>query len=150
MVQKRKQYKRSLYNSLVNSFILKGKKKTAKTIIDNTMLNLCRSLNTSIIRLLFSVYFKLDSFIEIKQVKIKRRTYTIPFAVSYIRRIYLILKKIKGATKSDKRKIPTSEKLKSELNNVLSASSNSKAIKLLKSNQVLVRSSQANTHFRWK
>jgi hypothetical protein len=32
----------------------------------------------------------------------------------------------------------------------LSASSNSKAIKLLKSNQVLVRSSRANTHFRWK
>ena len=148
MVQKRKQYKKTLYNSFVNSFILKGKKRTAKTIIDKTMLNLCQSLGTSIVRLIFIIHLKLDSFVEIKHVKIKRRTYTIPFAVSYPRRLYLILKKLKNVLKLDKRKISISEKLQFELHNVLTVSGNSKSLKLLKGNQALVKSSRANTHFR--
>jgi len=150
MVQRKKQHKKTLYNSFINSFILRGKKKTAKTIIDTTLLKLCQNLNTSIVKLLFNVYFKLDYFVEIKQVKIKRRAYTIPFAISYDRRIYLIIKKIKNITHSDKRKVSLSEKLKLELYNILRASNNSKSIKLLKNNQVQARGSRSNIHFRWK
>lgn len=150
MVQKKKQIKKTLYNSFVNNFILKGKKKTAKSLIDITLLNLSRSSNTSLVQLLFKIYFNLDYFIEIKQVKIKRRTYTIPFAISYSRRIYLIIKKIKSAVNSDKRKIPFSEKLKFELYNILNLTNTSKALKLVKTNQSLVRSSRSNIHFRWK
>ena len=71
MVQKKKQIKKTLYNSFVNNFILKGKKKTAKSLIDITLLNLSRSSNTSLVQMLFKIYFNLDYFIEIKQVKIK-------------------------------------------------------------------------------
>lgn len=150
MVQKKKQVKKTLYNSFINNFILKGKKKTAKSIIDNTLLNLSRGSKHSLIQLLFKVYFNLDYFIEIKQVKIKRRTYTIPFSINYNRRIYLIIKKIKGAVNSDKRKISFCEKLKFELSSILKLTAASKALKMVKSNHSLVRSSRSNIHFRWK
>lgn len=150
MVQRKKQFKKTLYNSFVNNFVLGGKKKLAKNIIDNTFLNLSKNLRVSIVQLLFRVYLKLDCFVEIKHVKIKRRKYTIPFAVNYSRRIYLIIKKIKNSTKSDKRRINFSEKLKIELYNIINFQSSSKAIKSSKAQQALVKSSRSNIHFRWK
>jgi len=102
------------------------------------------------VKLLFNIYLKLDYFIEIKQVKIKRRTYTIPFSISYSRRIYLIIKKIKSATESTKRKTSFSENLKVELYNILKLSNNSKALKLLRNNQAQSKTSRSNIHFRWK
>ena len=150
MVPKKKQYKKTLYSSLVNSFISQGKKKTAKSIVDITLIKLCKSLGISIIKLLFNIYFKLDYFVEIKQVKIKRRTYSIPFAITYNRRVYLIIKKIKSAIQSSKKKTTFSENLKLELYNILKLSNNSKALKLLKNNQLQSRTSRSNIHFRWK
>lgn len=150
MELKKKQYKKTLYNSLVNSFILKGKKKIAKGIIDVTLLALSKSLGISLIKLLFNIYLKLDYFIEIKQVKIKRRTYTIPFAISYNRRIYLIIKRIKSALESAKRKTSVSDNLKVELYNIIKMSNNSKALKLLRNNQSQSKTSRSNIHFRWK
>lgn len=150
MVLKKKQYKKTLYNSLVNSFILRGKKKKAKSIIDITLLSLSKSMGVSLIKLLFDIYLKLDYFIEIKQVKIKRRTYTIPFAISYNRRIYLIIKKIKMAAESAKRRTSFSSNLKVELYNILKMSNNSKALKLLRTNQIQSKTSRSNIHFRWK
>jgi ribosomal protein S7 len=147
---RKKQYKKTLYNSFVNSFILKGKKKIAKNIIDGTLLSLSKSTGISLVKLLFNIYLKLDYFIEIKQVKIKRRTYTIPFSISYSRRIYLIIKKIKSATESTKRKTSFSENLKVELYNILKLSNNSKALKLLRNNQAQSKTSRSNIHFRWK
>ena len=147
---RKKQYKKTLYNSFVNSFILKGKKKRAKNIIDGTLLSLSKSTGISLVKLLFNIYLKLDYFIEIKQVKIKRRTYTIPFSISYSRRIYLIIKKIKSATESTKRKTSFSENLKVELYNILKLSNNSKALKLLRNNQAQSKTSRSNIHFRWK
>ena len=150
MVLKKKQYKKTLYNSLVNSFILRGKKKKAKSIVDITLLSLSKSMGVSLIKLLFDIYLKLDYFIEIKQVKIKRRTYTIPFAISYNRRIYLIIKKIKMAAESAKRRTSFSSNLKVELYNILKMSNNSKALKLLRTNQIQSKTSRSNIHFRWK
>lgn len=147
---RKKQYKKTLYNSFVNSFILKGKKKTAKNIIDGTLLSLSKSTGISLVKLLFNIYLRLDYFIEIKQVKIKRRTYTIPFSISYNRRIYLIIKKIKSATEATKRKTPFSDNLKIELYNILKMSNNSKALKLLKNNHAQSKTSRSNIHFRWK
>lgn len=150
MVLKKKQYKKNLYNSFINSFILKGKKKIAKSIIDGTLFSLSKSTGISLVKLLFNIYLKLDYFIEIKQVKIKRRTYTIPFSISYNRRIYLIIRKIKSATESTKRKTSFSENLKVELYNILKLSNNSKALKLLRNNQAQSKTSRSNIHFRWK
>jgi ribosomal protein S7 len=150
MELKKKQYKKTLYNSFVNSFILKGKKKKAKSIVDGTLFSLSKSTGISLVKLLFNIYLKLDYFIEIKEVKIKRRTYTIPFSISYSRRIYLIIKKIKSATESIKRKTSFSENLKVELYNILKLSNNSKALKLLRNNQAQSKTSRSNIHFRWK
>jgi ribosomal protein S7 len=150
MVQKKKQFKKTLYNSFINNFILEGKKKTAKGIVDTALLTLSTGSNLSLVQLLFKVYFNIDYFIEIKQVVIKRRTYTVPFSIIYNRRIYLIIKKIKNAINLDKRKISLPEKLKFELYNILNLSSSSRALKMVKKNQSLVRSSRSNIHFRWK
>jgi ribosomal protein S7 len=150
MEQRKKQHKKTLYTSFLNNFILKGKKGVTKKSVDNGLSKLCQGLSISIIKMLFQIYTKLDYFIEIKQVKIKRRTYTIPFSITYNRRIYLILKKIKAAIKLDRRQIAFSEKLRFELYNILNFPRNSGAIKLLKNHQALLRSSRSNIHFRWK
>lgn len=147
---KKKHYKKTLYTSLINNFTLNGKKKLAKNIIDTTLSSLCKNLGVSIIKLLFKLFLKLDNFVEIKQVKIKRRTYTIPFAIKYNRRVYLIIKKIKIATELIHRKTAFSENLKLELYNILKMSNNSKAFKLLKDNQAQSKTSRSNIHFRWK
>jgi len=150
MVKKKRQFNKTLYSCFINMFILKGKKKTIKDIIDLSLINLTQLLNISVVRLFFRLYYILDYYIEIKQVKIKRRTYTVPFSITYDRRIYLIIKKIKNALNSDKRKTSFSDKLKFELNNILSFSRGSKSLKLIKNNRILMRNSRSNIHYRWK
>lgn len=150
MVQKEKQFRKNLYRSFVNNFIIQGNKKSSKNFIDNTLTSVAKLLNVSTTKLLFKLYFKLDSFVEIKQVKIKRRSYTIPFGVNYNRRIYLIIKKIKNSVRLDTRKVSSFEKLKTELYTLLKSRRNSRSLKLLKANQKLIRVSRSNIHFRWK
>ena len=115
MVQKQTNYKKTLYYSFLNVFIKKGKKQKAKKLIDNTFFQLCKSFSISSIKILFTIYYKLDYFIEIKQVKIKRRVHVVPFSIIYERRIYLILKKVIGSINMDKRKVCLSEKLRTEI-----------------------------------
>lgn len=149
MVQK-KQVKKNIYTSFVNSFISKGKTFLAKKIVNDSFQSLSKIMGVTSISLLISIYNRLDASVEIKRVKIKRRTYTIPFTVNYSRRIYLIIKKIKDAVRSDNRKINTTEKLKIELHSLFNTSQQSRAIKSLKQNQTQIRTSRSNIHFRWK
>lgn len=150
MVQKKKCYKTNFYKRILNNFILKGKKVVVKNLFDKTLTDVAKILKISTLKLLFKIYLKLNSFIEIKRVNIKRRSYVIPFSVPYSRRVYLIAKRLKTSIRSDKRKISYYEKLKSEIYNLFLMKLNSRSLKLLKSNQTQIRVSRSNIHFRWK
>lgn len=150
MVQKKKCYKTNFYKRILNNFILKGKKVVVKNLFDKTLTDVAKILKISTLKLLFKIYLKLNSFIEIKRVNIKRRSYVIPFSVPYSRRVYFIAKRLKTSIRSDKRKISYYEKLKSEIYNLFLMKLNSRSLKLLKSNQTQIRVSRSNIHFRWK
>ena len=74
-----------------------------------------------------------NTFVEVKKIRIKRSTHIVPFPITFKRKSYLIIKWLIEAIKEDTRKISTSEKLSSELINVLKKSS-SKALQKKKLN----------------
>lgn len=145
MVQKNK----TLYSNFVNSFIKKGKIKQAKLIVDSTFLTLSKKYNISSNNLVIRIFKKLRIFIETKKVRIKRRTYVIPFPVGLNRRRYLVLTWIRSALREDRRRISISEKLVTELTGLFSRNANSKALKHLSLNSSQAVSSRSNVHYRW-
>lgn len=149
MVLKKNNYKKNLYLSLLNIFLKCGKKNSIKKIFDSVLLNSSHNLRISPILLILKIYFRLDNILEIKEVRIKRRKYRIPFSSNYNRRIYLSSKQIKQSIDVDKRKISLSVKLSQELINIILVK-NSRAIKAKKSNLLLVKNSRSNIHFRWR
>ena len=141
--------KQTLYYNFVNSFINCGNRRVARSIIDTLFLLLSQNLSLPVNILIVRVYLGLNSFIEVKSVKIKRRTYNIPFSMNFDRRLYLILKWIKNAILCDKRRLPTVKKLYLELISLLSFNNISKSLKLKENNRLQAISNRANLHFRW-
>lgn len=149
MEQKLVVNKKNLYNKFLNFFIKKGKKVKVKSILDVTFLKMSQLYTYPINTLLLKTFVKLNSFLEIKNVKKNRRSRLIPFSISLSRRSYIALKWLKRSVVNDKRKISFSEKLKSEIINLnfKSKQSNSLSFKNINIKQALAN--RANIHFRW-
>jgi len=137
-----------LYNKLVGSIFKNGKRSKGKCVFDFALFSVVQKLKIPFNQLLLKIFLKLNSYIEIKSIKIRKKTHFIPFPTNYKRRIYLAVKWIIKATFEDKRKLKFSEKLSSEILNLIKNKS-SKALKLKRNNFQKALSSRSNLHFRW-
>lgn len=149
MEQKLAINKKNLYNKFLNFFIKKGKKVKIKSLLDLTLFKMSQRYIYPINTLLLKTFVKLNSFLEIKNVKKNRRARLIPFSVSLSRRSYIALKWIKKAISSDKRKLSFSEKLKVEITNLNFKPKQSNALSLKSVNTKQALANRANIHFRW-
>ena len=102
----------------------------------------------SLHKILLKLFLKLNSFVEIKKVRIKRSSHFVPFSITLKRRSYLIIKWLMQAILEDKRKISMSEKLFTEIQNTI-GNIPSKSIKLRNSNVSQALANRSNIHFRW-
>ena len=137
-----------LYNKFVGFITKKGKKPKAKFIFDSALFSVTQKLKIPLNKLLLKIFLKLNSYIEIKTIKIRKTAHLVPFPTNYKRRIYLVIKWIVTAAIEDKRKLNFSKKLSLEIFNLIKNKS-SKALKIKKKNFSQALINKSNLHFRW-
>ena len=139
---------KNLYNKIVNFFIKDGNKVKASKIVSLAFLKVSKKTGLSFDEISSKLFIRLNSFVEIKKVRVRRSFHMVPFPISHKRSTYLIIKWLVQAIKEDTRKLPMSEKLATEIHGtIVNQSSKSLEIKNLNVSQVLAN--RANVHFRW-
>lgn len=141
-------FNNKIYNKFLGTLIKKGKKSKVKKIFDFALKKVAKKTKKSINFLLYETIRNLTTRVELKRVKFRRSSHLIPFLISRSRQIYLALRWILSAVKTDKKKTSLSNKLSIEIfkivNHVSCASLNAK---LLNNSQAYLN--RSNTHFRW-
>lgn len=140
--------KSSLYLKLLGALIKKGHKLKAKKIIDNAFLYVGSINSVPLDQLLLKLFLTLNTFVETKTLSIKRRSYTIPFAISLKRRIYLAISWLLKAVSENKKRFPFALKLGMEIHSILKSKS-SAALRYKKLNNKQAILNRANIHYRW-
>lgn len=80
-------------------------------------------------KLFLQIFIKLNSFVEVKNVRVRRASHLVPFSINLKRRSYLILKWLTTAVKEeDTQQNSMVEKLYLEVNNLIQ-NTQSKALK---------------------
>ena len=138
----------NLYSKFLGFLIKKGNKVVAKQIINNAFLIASKSTKLSLQFLLLKLFLKLNSFVEVKRVRIRRSSHVVPFAINFKRRLYLIIKWIMNAVHQDKRQVSMQHKLAFEIINIIK-NLPSKSLKLKEANITQALANRSNAHFRW-
>jgi small subunit ribosomal protein S7 len=139
---------KNLYNKIINFFTKKGNKVKATNLVNGAFDKVSKSTGLSFNEILTKLYLKLNSFVEIKKIKVRRGFHLVPFPISHKRSTYLMIKWLLQAIKNDNRKVPVSDKLFLEINQTISSSS-SKSLDIKNSNITQVLANRSNIHFRW-
>jgi ribosomal protein S7 len=138
----------NLYKKLLGFLIKKGNIFKAKKVLDSTFLIVSKKTEFSTHAAIVALFRKLNSFVEVKRVRVRRRFVLVPFPICSKRRSYLIVKWIMYATRRVKRRCPFSEKLARELISILKGSP-SGTTRLRQANFSIALANRSNTHFRW-
>ena len=139
---------KNLYNNFLGFLIKKGNKIGAKNILTTAFLMVSKKTGYSLQTLILKIFLKLNSFVEVKRVRVKRSSHLVPFSIRVKRRSYLIIKWLMQAVKEDTRKVSMSEKLFVEISNTIKKSP-SRSVKLRNFNISQALSNRSNIHYRW-
>jgi ribosomal protein S7 len=139
---------KSLYYKFLGFLIKKGSKNSAKKTLDSAFLTVSKKTGLSLQSLILQVFFKLNSFVEVRKVRVKRSSHVVPFSIGLKRRSYLIIKWLALAASEDKRKVSLSEKLADEVLTLVKGSA-SKSLKLKEITLAQALVNRSNAHFRW-
>jgi small subunit ribosomal protein S7 len=139
---------KSVYNLFLGVLTKKGKKSTAKKILDTSLSNI--SLKGQIP---LSIFFrkcleKMSIPLEIKQVRRGKQFYTVPFIMRQKRQRFLTIKNLVFNLRQDKTSIPFHSKLSNELANIY-LDRHSKVILQNKAVILDALKNKANRHYRW-
>lgn len=145
-VAKKQEYK-NVYTKFLGSLIKKGNKNAAKHILDSSFINVSQKHKIPLHRVFSKIFSKLTCHLEMKTVRMRRNTHSVPFPTRSGRQDFLKIKWILKAVKEDTRKVAFSEKMSIELLDVL-INKKSKVLmqKKLMNKQALLN--RANVHFR--
>jgi ribosomal protein S7 len=110
---------KNLYNKFIGFLIKKGNKIGAKNIVNHAFLNVSKKTGLPLHVVLLKLFLKLNSFVEVKRVRVQRSSHLVPFSIRLKRRSYLIIKWLMQAVKEDTSKVSMSEKLVFEIFNTL-------------------------------
>lgn len=139
----------NLYNKFFKFFIKSGKSQKIQVLIEMVFFDISKKTKISPFSILLNIFKLLNTYIEVRAIKRRRRTHLVPFSVGYKRRLFLSLKFLSKSLNEDKRKISFNVKLKSEILNLIYKKKISKSFLLKQTdikNAILNRS---NVHFRW-
>jgi len=141
-------HKTTLYNKLIGVLTKQGNKTAAVKIINSAFLKVSKNTTLSMNKILLKLFLKLNSFVEVKKVRVKRSFHLVPFQITLKRRSYLIIKWLLQVIKTDTRNISISDKLAFEIEQTLK-SDNSKLLNLQTLNTTLALANRSNIHYRW-
>jgi ribosomal protein S7 len=139
--------RKNLYSKLLGFFIKKGKKVKSKKILDNAFFLVSKKTGFSFCYILYTLFLKLNIFVEAKKVRIKRRSVVVPFSISLKRRSYLVTKWLMQSVLQNEGRILTEIKLFEEILKVLTNSS-SKSLKMKSLNNSQALANRSNIHYR--
>ena len=133
---------------LIGVLTKQGNKTAAVKIINSAFLKVSKNTTLSMNKILLKLFLKLNSFVEVKKVRVKRSFHLVPFQITLKRRSYLIIKWLLQVIKTDTRNISISDKLAFEIEQTLK-SENSKLLNLQTLNTTLALANRSNIHYRW-
>ena len=136
------------YFKFLGCFTKKGNKNKAKKLLDRAFLLLSKKTGFSTNKILFYLFLKLNVFIEIKKVRVKRNFHLVPFPIKFKRRIYLVLKWVYSSILEDRRKISLADKIYLELFKIM-MNLPSKSLKQKNNNLSQAFFNRSNSHYRW-
>jgi len=145
---KKTNLKFNIYTKFIGFLTKKGKKSKAKFLLDTAVLNSSRLTKTPLVNLFFKIFWFLKVYIELKQIRVKRSKFFVPFAISLKRRQYLILKWFLKAVNEEKQKISAIKKMSNEFT-ALILKQHSKVLNYKKINNKQSLVYRSNLHFRW-
>ena len=140
--------KQSLYSILVGFLIKNGNKSIAIKVINTAFSKVSKKIGLSRRQILLKLFLKLNSFVEVRKVKVRKRIFFVPFPTTIKRRLYLTIKWLVMASQKNKKKISLSEKLAYEIEQTLTTDT-SFSLEFLKSNLDLALKNRSNLHYRW-
>lgn len=138
----------NLYKKILGLLIKCGFKSKAQLILDSALFKVSLKLKSSPKIVLLKLFLKLNTFVEVRKIQLRKRILFVPFYVSYSRRLFLIAKWTILATKLNTQKISFSNKLEDELLNTLTMK-NSKALSFKTINISMALKNRSNAHYRW-
>jgi ribosomal protein S7 len=140
----------NFYLKFINSFLQSGLKNKTKKNIDIILNKVSIKNNIQPIQVLYVVYSKLCSIIEVKKLKIRNRSMFIPFPINLKRRFYLTSFFLKQGILERKKKQNKSygTLLELEINSILN-NNVSYTLKILNKYLLQVLKNRSNAHFRW-
>ena len=147
-LNKSKKTSKNLYYKFLGFLTKKGDKLNARKLLDKTFFSVSKKLKVSREKALNLLFSRLNSFVEIKRIRVRRKIVLVPFPISFKRRSYLIVKWIIEATKVEKKKSPLHKKLTKEIISVLEGFK-SKSQNLRQMNFSKALANKSNAHFRW-
>lgn len=138
----------TFYKKFLGSLTKQGKKVAAKRILQHSLVKASTKTKRSIYVILVEISSLLNSWVEIKKVRLRRNVYNVPYPLTSRRQQFLKIKWILDEVKKDKKRVKTSEKLSAQMIDLLI---NKKSKILLRKNYVQrdVLANQANMHYRW-
>jgi ribosomal protein S7 len=139
---------KTLYKKFLGFLIKKGNLISAKSILDKTFLIVSKKTGYSMEVALLKLFLFLNTFVEVKKVRIRRRSFLVPFSINLKRRSYLIVRWLMQVVLEDSKRDSLSNKLSIEIINILKGvSTRSKKLKALNISQAI--SNRSNIHYRW-
>ena len=140
--------KTTLYSILIGFLTKNGKESSAIKILNTAFLKVSKKTNLSTRQIFLKLFLRLNSFVEVRKIKIRKKTFFVPFPTVLKRRLYLTMKWLIEASKQNNKKISLSDKLAFEIEQTLTTD-NSNSIKIFKNNLELALKNRSNLHYRW-
>jgi len=140
--------RKTLYSILIGFLTKNGKKTVAVKILTSAFLQFSKKKKLSTRQIFLKIFLKLNSFVEVRKIKIRKKTFFVPFSTVLKRRLYLTIKWLMEATKKNTKKISLSNKLAFEIEQTLTTGE-SNSTKIFKNNLELAFKNRSNLHYRW-
>jgi len=140
--------KKTLYSILIGFLTKNGKKALAVKTLTAAFLQVSKKTNLSTRQIFLNFFLRLNSFVEVRKIKIRKKTVFVPFPIVLKRRLYLTMKWLIKAAKQNKSKITLSDKLAFEIKQTLTTK-DSNSLRIFKNNLELALKNRSNLHYRW-
>lgn len=140
---------RSLFSLFVSFFIKKGKNWRLYVELVNWMGKFCKLAKITRLSLLTYLFLRLNTKVEVRRLRIRRRTHFVPFFISLKRQLYLVLRWLLATIRGESKVLLSyAEKIFLEIRKVL-FNKNSATVALVLKNNLLAYKNRSSAHFRW-
>jgi len=138
----------NIYRKLVGFLIRKGYKANAVKMLNLALLLVVKKTGYSFSYLVWQIFRKAFTRIEVRSVFIKGKSFLVPFTISKKRRQYIVTKWLLKAIKESKKKGSVSEIIAEEIC-LLVLNKKSKVLEYKEKNYKSALANKANLHYRW-